>query len=236
MKNSTEIAYIYSLIDPREVDIVRYVGKSVCPKDRLRDHIKNYRKTNYRSSFWIKSIIKEGVIPKMKILKICPLSEYEIHELYFVKKYKSDKLTNLDETGLGHTGRKRELIENANYNRKIVYQYDLNGNFIKKFKSARDAGRKLNINHSHIIRCCNMVLKHTHCYIFSYTKKKFNPILNPNAVKKKVIEVDSNGGVIDQWNSIGECSRNIKIDNGNLSRVCNGKLKSIKGRYFKFCD
>ncbi len=234
MRNNTEIAYIYSLVDPREEEIVRYVGKSVCPKSRLRDHIKDYKKTNYRSSTWIKSIIREGVLPKMKILKICPLSEYEINERFFVQKYKSDKLTNSDESGQGHTERKRELIENANYNRKPVYQYDIDGSFIKKFKSARDAGRKLNINHSHIIRCCNFIIKHTHCYIFSYTKKKVNPIKNPNAVKKSVIEIDIDGNKKNRWDSLMDCSRSVGIDNGNISRVCNGKVKSIKGRFFKF--
>jgi L-threonylcarbamoyladenylate synthase len=66
-----------------------------------------------------------------------------------------------------------------------------------------------------------------------------NPIiLRPGAITApmidSVIEVDLQGNQLGEWISLMDCSRNTGIDNGNLSRVCNGKLKHIKGRIFKF--
>ena len=56
----------------------------------------------------------------------------------------------------------------------------------------------------------------------------------PNAVKKSVIEIDNNGNEINKWKSLMDCSRETGIDNGNLSKVCNGKLPAIRGRKFIF--
>lgn len=104
-----------------------------------------------------------------------------------------------------------------------------------EYKSVREASRQLSIDHSQITRACNGVAKHANGFIFTYNKEKnIKKIVTPNAVKKQVIEVDNNGNEINKWSSLMECSRNTKIDNGNLSRVCNGKLPSIKSRFFKF--
>ena len=93
----------------------------------------------------------------------------------------------------------------------------------------------MNTLHSHISRCCNGIFKHTGGYIYSYDKNsKIEKVLIPNSVRKFVIEIDKNGNIINEWKSLMDCSRETKIDNGNISRVCNDKLKSTKGRIFKF--
>ena len=228
----TNITYIYGLYDFNEPNIIKYIGKSNNPKKRLSFH-KWERKTNQltKKINWIKSV--DGKI-SMKILKICPLSDYELHETFCIKLYKSDKLTNSDETGKGNKNKAKEIVLEKKLSKK-VYQFDINGNFIKEFKSARETGRLLNIHHSHIIRCCNNIIKHTNGFIFKYNKdEKIISIINPNAMKKTVIEYDRKGNKINEWKSLMDCCRETKIDNGNLSKVCNNKLPSIKGRFFKF--
>jgi len=228
----TPIVYIYALININEPDIIRYVGKTNNPKRRVKEHIKE--KYGYKGN-WIKSFDAKNLLG-MKILAICPEEEFPFFDAKFIKEFKSDKLTNSDDNGSGNQNRKREIIENASKKTsKQVYQFDLNGNYITEYKSAREAGRKLKISHSYIVRSCNGEFKHTQGFIFSYDKNKvIESISTPNAVKKQVAEIDSNGNIIGKWKSLMECSRNTGIDNGNLSRVCNGKLKNIKGRYFIF--
>ena len=51
---------------------------------------------------------------------------------------------------------------------KIIYQYDLNNNFIKKFNSARQAAKEVNGYHSNIIKCCNKKIKTAYEYIWRY--------------------------------------------------------------------
>ncbi len=229
----TDIAYIYALIDPTN-DEVRYIGKSIEPMKRLREHICSNDNT-YRGK-WVKSLIKENYKPKMKILKICPLSEFVEHETYYISQYDFDRLTNSDRGGQGNIDRRRDVIDKSIEKiSRIVYQFDLNGNFIKEHKSVREASREIGLSHTNISRCCNGIYKHSRGFIFRYDKViVVEKLENPNAVKKLVIEVDINGIEIDRWDSIMECSRKTGLDNGNLSRVLNGLRTKHKGRYFKF--
>ena len=54
-----------------------------------------------------------------------------------------------------------------NHNAKPVYQYDLEGNFIKKWDCIHDAQR-CGFNHGNIISCCKGRLKHYKKYIWKY--------------------------------------------------------------------
>ena len=55
-------------------------------------------------------------------------------------------------------------------NSKIVIQYDLQHNFIKKYKSVGEAERITGINHSNIIMCCNGKRKTAGGYLWEYYK------------------------------------------------------------------
>jgi len=229
----TDIAYIYALIDPRTNE-VKYIGKTIDPKKRFYQHISERLLYKHYKAKWIQNLHDQNLRPIFKVLEICPLENYEKREAYHISLYDFNQLTNSDERGQGNKNRRREIIENAKYNNKIVYQYDLNGNFIKEYKSVREASRQLSISHANITRCCNQIVKHASGFIFSYKKENPVPIKKPNAVKLPVIEIDSSGNNLKEWKSIMDCSRDTGIDNGNLSRVCNGKSKHIKGRYFRF--
>lgn len=233
----TEIAYIYALLDPRDNE-VRYIGKTVNAKYRLSQHIqesKNLKISNHRLN-WIRSLLTNDIKPIIKFLKICPLSEFVKYETEYIQLYKNNKLTNSDETGHGSTGRRQEILDKQSEKMgRVVYQYDLNGNFIKEYKSVRTAALELNTFHSHISRSCNGIFKHTGGFIFRYKKDDdIKSVINPNAIKKLVIEVDKDNNEINRWESIMECARETGIDSGNISRACNKKIKYIRGRYFKF--
>lgn len=166
------------------------------------------------------------------------MSEFEKWEAEYIKLYKSDYLTNSDDTGQGNGNRIKEVIERAKESMgRRVYQYSLDGEFIKEHKSARDAASEIGSNHGNISRCCNGIIKHANGFIFKYEKvEKVDKITNPNAAKKKVIELDDKGNILNTWNSLMDCARETGLDNGNLSRACNGVIKKHKGRTFKFAE
>ena len=55
-----------------------------------------------------------------------------------------------------------------NPNSIIRLQYDINGNFIKKWSCAKEIERQLGIHHSHISKCCKGKLKTAGGYIWRY--------------------------------------------------------------------
>lgn len=64
------LSVIYGLYDP-ENQIVRYVGQTVSPKKRLKDHVSeaNCNIRFNRKNNWIRSVLKEGRRPEMMILE-----------------------------------------------------------------------------------------------------------------------------------------------------------------------
>lgn len=53
---------------------------------------------------------------------------------------------------------------------KIVYQYTMNGEFIREWRSAAEVKRQLGYAPSNICKCCNGKLKAAYGYIWSYIK------------------------------------------------------------------
>lgn len=77
--------------------------------------------------------------------------------------------------------------ENERYSRKVlgkdikmleinggkeIIQYDLNDNYIKRWRSATEAGRMLNIRANHISACCNKKRNKTGGYKWRFAKEQ----------------------------------------------------------------
>jgi len=236
---STIVTYIYFLKDINSHE-PRYIGKSNNPFKRLRQHKYNALRTKsptYKQR-WIRKVINNDSDIECVILEVCDIDKFEIVEkkwMDYFKEYGYD-LTNSDDTGQGNTNRRRDIIDGAAEKiSKKVFKFDLNGLFLKEYKSCREAGRVLGISHGNIVKCCNGVFKHTAGYIFRYDRDcEIEPIGEPNAVKKEVVEVCVDGVVLDNWSSISECGQQTNINPAHISRCCNDKMKRIKGRYFRF--
>ena len=234
-----EKKFIYALIDPRD-NKKKYVGMSKNPQKRLAEHVYDSKREKTKKGNWLKNLISLNLIPILDILMETNSTEVEKWETYFIKKFKDEghKLLNYDENGVGTknglTKTSIRILKNKN-TIKIV-QYDLLGNKLNEFNSLREAERITNINHGNISRCCNGIFKHTGGFIFK--KLNFNdtitPIYKPNAAKKIVVEVDSDGNELETFSSISDASKKTKIDASNISRVCNNILKKTNNRFFKF--
>lgn len=62
----TEIGYIYALICPIGMKI-KYIGKTVNPKRRKREHFNIFEKT--RKGLWVKQLKKNNLYPIFKFLE-----------------------------------------------------------------------------------------------------------------------------------------------------------------------
>lgn len=58
-----------------------------------------------------------------------------------------------------------------NPNHKPILQFDLNGNFIRRWESAMDIERELNISHSQIAACCRGKIKTSYGYKWGYVEE-----------------------------------------------------------------
>lgn len=116
---------------------------------------------------------------------------------------------------------------------KPVYQFDLKGNFIKKWESISEVEKVLGYQHQGISHCCTLKVKSAYNYIWSHNDnidiKKYVP-----KVKKTVLQYDKNMILIKEWESAREIERKLGIPNTNISNCCNEKIKSAAGFIWRF--
>lgn len=185
--------YIYVLCDPCTCKI-RYIGRtSTSLSKRLREHIsksKNYMKYNPKGKLphkeqWIINLLKRNIKPQIRLIATVNgwKKSYDFEKSIIFKYKDKYKLTNAADRGPGCTKYKRVISEativkikqfyskeenKINFYNKL-YCYDVNGNYIKEFKSVKFASEELNIPSLHITNMINF---------YDNKRGKRNPIYN----------------------------------------------------------
>lgn len=93
--------YIYGLIDPF-TDEMRYIGKSIRPEGRLRDHCNDH--SDCHRTHWIQSVLARGERPKLVILQeLDDSADWQQAERDWIAKVRSEgaRLTNSTDGGDG---------------------------------------------------------------------------------------------------------------------------------------
>ena len=156
---------------------------------------------------------------------------------------------------------KRKETKGINNKRnKVIYQYDLEGNFIQEFYSLENAKDFLMIkNTSHISQCCCMKRKKAYGYQWRY--KKYNNIpkyerhrVQSNKIREKISNSNkkrySEKIIIakDNYNNIYEFInraeainwlkkiKNIEANFDSIKRCINGKRKSCYAMTWRYKD
>lgn len=111
-----------------------------------------------------------------------------------------------------------------------IYQFDLQGNLIKKWDSICKAelcfGKGIKDNLSHKI-------KTAHGYIWSYNSS-FPGYNKKHGLCVAVIQKSKEGNIIRQWNSFIEIKKELKYPTSNISACCQGKQKSAYGFIWEY--
>lgn len=97
--------YIYALGDP-ETGLIRYIGKSIRPEQRIQNHI-NEKPTNCHRSHWLQSLKAKGLQPLAILLEeIRGAWPWQESERYWIARGRREgwPLTNNTDGGDGVTG------------------------------------------------------------------------------------------------------------------------------------
>jgi len=150
-------------------------------------------------------------------------------------KDKTGILSNLTDGGDGICG----FSHNEKYKntlKKKLYQYDLNGQFIKEWESLKSVVDYYNLSGGAGIRAS--INKNFHCHGFLWSYHKFellNKHRNKNIPKYRYSIFDDNNKLIKTFIDYSDIEFyfNRKISKGNISMCCNGKLKTYLGYKWK---
>lgn len=101
--------FIYTLADPREPDLVRYVGVTNDPHRRLREH-RNRAATGEDQTYcgnWKRTLLRDNVRPILTVIDQGTGDAWVLAEVKWVEHFRSqvgDRLCNLTEGGVGARG------------------------------------------------------------------------------------------------------------------------------------
>ena len=114
---------------------------------------------------------------------------------------------------------------------KAVYQYDLEGNFIKEWKFREDAEKEFNkYGNSNNISCCANN-KQKSAYNYQWSSKFKNKIKPYKPYSNIITQYDLEGNFIKEWDSISKAEITFNPDSFKRSKYGSNNIRScIMGR------
>ena len=122
---------------------------------------------------------------------------------------------------------------------KKIYQYSINGDFIKEWDCISTASRELKINSSNLSMCAKHQRINAGGYRWEYFyKDKLEPIIKIKKSKKglwgkRILQLDDNGNVINEFMSLNDASQQLNIDATTISKALNGHIQKAGGYCWK---
>lgn len=137
---------------------------------------------------------------------------------------------------------KMKVVRNQFSANDEVAQYDLNGNFLKKFSSPLDAAKSIGEKDSRGINdVCRLKQKTHRKFIWRYVKTNVIEKITgfkktESSLKRKVGKYDINGNLIEIFNSITDAAFFTGNKRTNISNVLIGKQKTSRGFSWKYIN
>jgi group I intron endonuclease len=219
-----------------------YIGSSMNIKKRWAEHKSDLIKNKHHSRTLQKSYNKHGL--ENFIFEVLEFVKHKNHkELFSLEQKYLDKYKpyerhvgyNISKSSMGPVGVKREDLKNFNIQNKSkkVYQYDLNGNFIKEWSSVAEVSLFYKVNKSNISKNCLGKTKKSFGYVWSYDCKNFISV-SESKKKKKVLQYSLEDTFLKEWCSLAEASKHLNIPISKISLVCSNKRKTTGGFKWKY--
>ncbi len=238
-----EIYYIYTLSDP-ETNIIKYVGKTKNPKNRLYRHMSKYNlKESWTSkNKWLLNLKNNNLMPVMDIIDTGTIDNIDELEINWISKLKSEGIKLKNETiggdGFDWTGKKHkyESIEKMKMNhpfRKEVIQFDLTtGEILNRFDSIHEASEKTGLFRGHISKCCHGKYCSVGGFYFRFSDNIF-PIRENRFKPKKIYKISINGDLDRIYKSVREIDmiKDIFTSSGVRNHI--DKETLYKGFYWR---
>lgn len=218
----------------RSVD--RWVANSGDTKKFLKGRI---RKLNYlNNGYLVAHLLKEGKSEPYYVHRLVAEAFIPNPDNLPIINHKDEVKTNnhvdnLEWCTYSYNSNYGTAIERARKNNegrcKKVYQYNLDGEFIREWESAMEVERQLGYSDSSIVDCCKGKSKTAYKHIWSFTplgdKSLQEAILN---AKKVVYQYTIDGKLVKKWKSVTEIKKQLGYGS-SVSSCCSGKNKTAYG-------
>ena len=212
-----------------------YIGSSININRRWNSHknalLKNKHKNillqNHVNKYGIENIVFE-------IIEICSKDNLINREQFYIDLLKPIfNICKIAGNTLGYRysiEQKDKLSLSQAYK---VYQYTLEGNYLKGWNSTREVAKYYNCSYSGINKCCVGTFNSFIGYIWKY-EKLYSVATYKNNHLKEVEQYDLEFKLVNSFYTIKEAGKFMKVCPNFISRICKNKRGTCKGYYFKY--
>jgi len=226
------------------IDKKKYIGQSKNIKSRMYSH-RHFLKTNtHANKFLQESWNYHGVNNfKFEIIEVCEDCDLDYYEKLYVEKYKTaNENFGYNQTSGGCLGaiKTTSYIENMRKSQKSIpiLQIDRNGNIIKEWTGAREAGKSLNYSQSNIWSCLHRNMYSYKGYIWIFKSEYDNSFNLYDYIKSMlsipIVQYTLDNEYIRTWSSTSEAGNALNIDKSSITNCSKGKSKTSKGYIWKY--
>lgn len=243
LKNLSKISGIYKIVNPKGKV---YIGQSVDLYRRLKHYFEPKAAKN--QVILKNSFEKYGVNNHIfSIIEECDVKELNEKERFWQEFYLETSLNcrltkSLDKSGYCSDITKNNIsnslkLSGKSYQhlKKKVYQYDLEGNFIREWDSGREAARELGISNTSISYAARNknYSKSTNGFLWSYDNLiKHKGSFGQNTIP--ILQCDLNGNNLKKWTSISLAAKELNLFKSGIIKCCKNKQKQCGGFTFKY--
>ena len=228
---------IYKITNPKGKI---YIGQSI----NIESRFKHYQRIDcIKQPKIYRSLLKYGINNHIfEVIEECDEKQLNEREIYWGEYYnvlgKNGLVLRLGESkGKRSEITKRKIgINNKNKGVKSVLQYDLEGNFIKEWTSAKEASRQLNIKNTDISSCCKNGRNRTAGnFIWKFKSNNTSIVqLRKHKNSKEVCQYDLEGNFIKIWPNFITAGKELNLHPTGISQCCLGKIKKFKNYIWAF--
>ena len=174
---------------------------------------------------------------KMSIIQKERFKNKTNHPL-FGKTLSEEIKRKISEGNKGHKHSEEHKEKISNSLKKPVLQYGLDGNFIKIYDGAIDAGIENNISPSNITICCQGKINFCGNYFYLYYNEneeiKLHIDRRIKSKKKPVLQYTINGVYINKYESATQAAKILKVRQSQITRCCQNKAKTTYGFIWRY--
>ncbi len=134
---------------------------------------------------------------------------------------------------------KRILLERgwengAKKNRIPVYQYDLDGNYLRSFDSIKDANVFIGLKNG-VTPALNGTIQQAGGYLWKdYKADKIEPYKPIKAQRRRVAKIAEDGTVLEVFQKIKDAATSVNGNHANIVRACKNPHKVCCGYHWRY--
>lgn len=241
---------IYSLSEPDTCKI-RYIGfTSQSLNKRLKEHLKDNRKTHRRS--WIESLKKRNLVPVIDNIEHCTSDNWKELEIYWISQFKywGFDLVNMTCGGDGIVGYKyttEQRKRNSERNKNKILTEETRRRISESTKGkivSNETKEKIRLSHIGLVPDIETRLKMSKFQKGKKVSKETRSRISKSSKGKNkryhqrqgktILQFDLDGNFIKEWNKIKDVYELYKISSSSIINCLQQRSKSSGNFIWKY--